>query len=394
MTPRGLSSFLRKRRRVASAQSLQTVVLDSEPVRFGGRPLGPLAFLALERGFIMHKDLKRLFATLLVAIVAVFALAACSGGSSTTPSGSEPAGSEAAAEDVTVRVASLKGPTSIGLAELMQRADAGETDQSYDFQMFAAADELNPLVIKGEVDIALVPANVAAILFNKTEGGVTVVDINTLGVLYCVAADDSIQSVADLAGRTVVLTGKGQTPEFVVNYLLEQAGIADQVTLEYKDEPTEVVAALSADPNAIGILPQPFVTAACAKNEALSVRFGLTEAWAEVAPEGSQMVTGVTVVRTEFLQEHPEAVAQFMLDQANSVQMVNEDPQTYGQVVADLGIVDAAPIATAAIPGCNLVCITGAEMQAALEGYYGVLFDADPSSLGGALPTAEFYYVA
>ena len=341
----------------------------------------------------MLKSIKRLLAMLSVALVAVLVLAACSGGSGSTPAGSEPAGSEAAPEEVVVRVASLKGPTSIGLAQLYQAAEAGETSQTYDMAIYAAADEINPQVIQGNVDIALVPANVAAILCNKTEGGVTVIDVNTLGVLYCVAADDSIQSIADLAGRTVVMTGKGQTPEFVMNYLLEQAGIADQVTLEYKDEATEVVATLGSNPDAVAVLPQPFVTAACAKNEALSVRFGLTEAWGEVAPEGSQLVTGVTVVRTEFLQEHPEAVAQFLVDQAASVDAVNADPETYGQVVADMGIVDNPTIAARAIPGCNLVCITGAEMQAALEGYYGVLFAADPSSVGGSIPEADFYYV-
>lgn len=353
----------------------------------------------------MHKrNFWRGFAVALVAAIGVFCVVGCGGSktptstsgsaSSATATAGSAAGSAAtAASSGAVRVATLKGPTSIGLAQLIQAAATGEAKQAYECTMYTSpADEVLPLLIKGDVDIATLPANVAAVAYGKTKGGVQVVDINTLGVLYLVTADQSVQSLADLAGRTLYVTNKGATPDYVTQYLLSKAGILDQVTIEYKDEPTEVVSALAADATAVGVLPEPFVTAATTKNESLRVVADLTEEWGKVATDGSQLVTGVTVVRTDFAKEHPEAVAQFLADHAASVEAVNADPATYGQVVADLGIVDAAPIATKAIPNCNLVCIKGAEMRTALEGYFKVLYDADPTSVGGSLPDDGFYY--
>lgn len=294
---------------------------------------------------------------------------------------------------VTVRVGSLTGPTSIGLVDLMERAEAGETESAYEFTMAGTADEIVPKVVQGELDIALLPANACAVLWNKTEGGVLAIDINTLGVLFVVTGDAGITSFSDLAGRTVYMTGKGQTPEFVMGYLLEAAGLSDQVTLEFKSEPAEVVSELVADPAAIGVLPQPFVTAACAKNPDLSAPVSLVDVWDETVTDGSRMVTGATIVREEFLAGHPEAVVAFIDDHRASVDAVNADPEAAAALVVKRGIIEAEPVAAKAIPGCSLVCITGAEMVDALSGYYEVLVDADPSSVGGEVPTENFYFL-
>lgn len=333
---------------------------------------------------------------LMATLVVAFTIAACGSSqqASTTDASSTTAATSATKTGVDVRVASLKGPTSIGLASFISKAKAGETASNYTFTITEAiSDDVVPGVIKGNYDIALVPANVASVLYNKTNGGVSVIDINTLGVLSIVTGDTSINSISDLAGHTVYMTGKGATPEYVMNYLLDKAGIADQVTLEYKDEATEVAAALNADPNAIGVLPEPYVTAVTTKNTALSARVSLDDAWNGVADSGSKMVTGVTIVRNEFLQAHPDVVAEFLAEQQASVEAVKSDPSGNAQAVVDAGILDNATVAAKAIPNCNLACITGTEMQTALSGYYQVLFAADPSSIGGSLPPDNFYYL-
>ena len=255
-----------------------------------------------------------------------------------------------------------------------------------------AADEILPLVIKGDIDIALIPANAASVLYNKTEGGIVCLDINTLGVLSVVTGDTSLASFEDLAGRTVYLTGKGTTPEYTMNYLLAAAGIADSVTLEFKSEAAEVVSVLAADATAVGVLPQPFVTAALTKNEALTAPIDLNDVWAAYADEGSQMVTGVTIARREFAEANEQAIAEFVISQAASVETVNDDPETAAPLVVEAGIIDAEPVAAKAIPGCHLVCITGDEASDALMGYLEVLNSADPSSIGGALPGDDFMY--
>lgn len=331
----------------------------------------------------------------LAAGALALSIAGCGGAPASAGSGSQAGSASAdvpAAEPVSVRVASLKGPTSIGLVPLMDKAAGEELDNDYEFTITAVADEIVPQVIKGDIDIALVPANVASVLYAKTEGAVAVLDINTLGVLNVVTGDAAITSFEDLAGRTVYLTGKGTTPEYVMNYLLAQAGIADSVTLEFKAEATEVVSALAADPSAVGVLPEPFKTAALTKNEALTSPVALTDVWNAYAGDtGSQMVTGVTVVRREFADEHPEVVAEFLAEHEQSAEAVVADPATWAQGVVDAGIVEKAPIAQKAIPGCNIVCLSGEEMHDALSGYLQVLHAADPASVGGALPDEDFY---
>lgn len=299
------------------------------------------------------------------------------------------------ASGAAVRVGSLKGPTSMGLAELMDRAEKGETENDYTFTMAGKADELVGSVANGDLDIVLVPANVASILYTKTQGNVNVIDINTLGVLYVVASDDSISSMEDLKGKTLYMTGKGTTPEYVMNYLLSENGLNDgDVTLEFKSEAAEVASVLKEDSSAVGVLPQPFATAACIQNEALKPVLDLTEQWNLLNKEnGSQLVTGVTIVRSDFLKENEEAVKLFMEDHKASAAYTSEHLDEAAEMVAALGIVEKAPIAKKAMPACNIVCITGEEMKSALSGYLSVLEAADAKSIGGQLPGDDFYYL-
>jgi NitT/TauT family transport system substrate-binding protein len=304
-------------------------------------------------------------------------------------------GMTAMAEDDAVRVGSLKGPTSMGIVSLMQKAEAQETEIPYEFTMVTAADELLANVISGDVDIAMLPANVASVLYNKTEGGVRVIDINTLGVLYVVECGDAIQSVSDLAGKTIYLTGKGTSPDYVLQYLLAQNGLTtDDVTLEYKSEAAEVVSVLAEDETAIGLLPQPYVTVAGMQNENLRIALDLTAEWENVqGEEGSSLVTGVTIVREDFLAEHEDEVLDFLAEHEESAAYTNENPEEASELIAAQGIIEKAPVAQKAIPYCNITCITGEEMKTALEGYLEVLYDLDATSVGGALPDEDFYYI-
>ncbi|MBP5262024.1 MAG: ABC transporter substrate-binding protein [Clostridiales bacterium] len=288
-------------------------------------------------------------------------------------------------DDVTVRVGSLKGPTTIGIANMMS-----DHTEGYEYIMATQPDEIASKIGAGELDIALIPANLAATLYNKTNGGIKVIDINTLGVLDCVTANPDINAFGDLAGQTVLTTGQGATPEYAINYLLEQYGVED-VTLDFRADGQEVIAALSQDPNQIAILPQPAATAACAQIEGVNVILDLNEGWANL-DNGSMFITGVTVVRTEFLNDHPESVQDFIVAHHNSVVMCETDLATTADRVVELGIIAKAPLAQKAIPLCNIVCITGSEIKPALSGYLQTLFDANPKSVGGAMPGDDFYY--
>ena len=297
-------------------------------------------------------------------------------------------------DGTTIRVGSLKGPTTMGLVNLMKDSDNGSAEGTYSFTMASDPSEIVASVASGDLDIAMIPANLTSTLYNKTNGGVSVIDINTLGVLYVVTGDESVESVADLAGKTVLTTGQGATPEYAMNFLLKENGITD-CTLEFHSEATEIAALLKEDPGKIAVLPQPFATAALLQNDALRSAFSLTDAWDQAAgANGSRFLTGATIVRNDFLEEHPGAVSVFMKEHMASADKANTDIEGTAELVAEYGIVEKAAVAAKALPNCNIVCITGEDMKTALSGYLQVLYDADPTSVGGSLPGDEFYYTA
>ena len=302
------------------------------------------------------------------------------------------AAATAASAKETVRVGGLKGPTTMGIASLGVPVSDRTENNSYETTMVTAADELMAMVLNEEVDIALLPANVAAILYNKTQGGVKAVDINTLGVLYVTEMGDTIHSVEDLKGKTLYLTGKGTSPDFVIRYLLDQHGLTtEDVKLEYKSEAAEVVSVLAEDEHAVGLLPQPFVTVAQNKIEGLRMALDLTAEWDKL-DNGSGLITGVIVARRDVVEANPGAVDSFLQNYAASVEWVNANNADAAQLIAEYGIIEAAPVAEMALPYCNIVCITGSEMKDKLSGYLQVLADAEPSSVGGTLPGDDFYY--
>ena len=303
-----------------------------------------------------------------------------------------------AGEETPVRVMALKGPTAMGMVQLMDSAESGAVNgNAYTFTIAASADEVTPKLVQGEADIAAVPANLASVLYNNTEGQVQVLAINTLGVLYIVENGSSIQSVSDLAGKTIYASGKGSTPEYALNYILSANGIDPEadVTIEWKSEHSECVAALAADEDGIAMLPQPFVTTAQAQNEALRIALDLTEEWNALqadAESPSALLTGVAVVRTAFAEEHPEAVNAFLDSYQESVDYVNANLSDAAALIEKYDIVPAA-VAEKALPYCNIAFIEGSEMQEKLSGYLNVLFEQNPVSVGGALPADDFYYI-
>lgn len=297
--------------------------------------------------------------------------------------------SACALADEPVRVAALKGPTAMGLVQLF---DTHAED--YDVLIAGAADEVTPKLIQGQLDIAAVPVNLGSVLYNRTEGQVQLIAINTLGVLYVVEkGGETVNSLEDLKGRTIYATGKGSTPEYALTYLLAQHGIdiASDVNMEWKSEPTEVVALMAQSENAVAMLPQPYVTVAGAQVEGLRVALNLTEEWDKL-DNGSRLITAGIIVRKAFAEEHPDKVAEFLAQFAESAAYANENvAETAALVEKYIGV--KAPIAQKALPACNIVCIAGEDAAAILPGYLQTLYDLNPAAVGGALPGADFYWV-
>jgi NitT/TauT family transport system substrate-binding protein len=306
-------------------------------------------------------------------------------------------GGQSSTVKTTIQIASLKGPTTMGLVKLTSDAEAGQGKQDYQATMYGTPDEIVPQLMKGDVDVALLPANLASVLYNKLKGTagsqIEVAAINTLGMLEVLESGDTVKTIADLKGRTIYSTGKGASPEYVLDYLLKQNGLdpATDVTVEFKSEATEVAAVLASTPGAVGVLPQPYVTVLKAKSPAIRTALTLTDEWAKVTKD-SQMVTGVLVVRRAFADANPAAFADFLTDYKASTEFTNTNAAQAAPLIAEAGIVPSAQIAEAAIPACNITYIDGAKLKTTLGGYLQVLFAADSASVGGSLPGDDFYF--
>ena len=293
--------------------------------------------------------------------------------------------------DAPANVYALKGPTGIGMVGVMRDAP-----EDYAFTLCGGPDEIVAALASGSADIAACPTNLAATLYQKLSGGVRLLALNTLGVLHVVTADPAIDSIDDLAGRTVYATGQASVPEYVIDYILEQNGLAGSVTVEYVAEHSELATLLASGQVETGILPEPHVTSALMQNDSLRAALDVTALFEDAARSAGNddmvLSMGCVVVRTAFAQEHPEQVEAFLAQYADSVAFVNADPDAASQLVEQFGVMPKAAVAKRAIPNCHIVYIDGEEMKTQIEPFFQMLFAANPASVGGALPAEDFYY--
>ena len=336
------------------------------------------------------KSIKSLV-SLLLALTLALSLNACGTQANTEPE--QPDDTPAPAE---VNLYVLSGPTGIGAMNLWAAADAGETQNTYHITMPGANDEVVAAISNGDADIAAVATNLAATLYNKTSGGVTVLAVNTLGVLSLLGNGQEVATIADLAGKTIYAPGQGANPEYILRYVLTGNGLDPDkdVTIQFVGEGSELLTVWQTDPEAIIMAPQPVATSILMQNENAATIFNMTDEWDKVSGGDSTLMMGCVIVRNEFLQENPGAVALFLQEYAASIEKAQSDVEGTAALCEQYGLIPKAALAKAAIPSCGLTFVTGAEMKSALSGYLQVMFDADPKSVGGAMPGDDFYYGA
>ena len=313
--------------------------------------------------------MKKLTALILIACMAAALFAGC-GTKATTPA----------------NIGTLQGPTGMGMVTLM----GDEFSSKYNITIESAPDAVVGKIINGELDIAAVPVNLAATLYNKTEGNIMMIAVNTLGVLYVLEDGETVNSMADLAGKTLYATGQGSTPEYMLSYLLEKNGLTDSVTVEYKAEHSELATLMASGEVKLGMLPEPNVTATMAKNENLRVALDLTKEWKDAA--GVEPVQGCIVVRKDYFEQNQAVVRLFLKEYEAAVNYTKANQAETAALMEKYGIIGSAAIAEKAIDQCNIVCYRDEAMRTAAEAMLQVLFDANPKSVGGALPGDDFYY--
>ena len=340
--------------------------------------------------------LKKLLSAALAAAL-VLSLAACGSKDQPAQSGSQSASQSGTTSQevdfsgVKIRVAAMNGPTGMGMARLADQVRNDMLPYECDVTFSGSPDDVRAGLLSGELDIAAVPVNMAAALYNKTGGEILTLAANTLGVLYIVEKGDTVQSMADLAGKKILAAGQGSTPEYVINYLLEKNGLTDSVEVEYVSEHAAAVTQMAAGGADLILVPEPFVTTALSKVEGARVALDLTQEWAKVSD--ADMVMGCLVVSKTFAQEHPDALDAFMDDYAASADYCTSHTAEAAALIEKFGIMGSAALAEKAIPNCNIVCVTGQEMVDMVTGMLTVLFDANPKSVGGSLPGEEMFYL-
>ena len=294
-------------------------------------------------------------------------------------------------ESIDINIGCMKGPTGIGMIKLLSDSDEGKSINHYNYTIAGTADEISTALIKGELDIAAVPCNLASVLYNKTEGEVVTVAINTLGVLYMVENGENVNEVADLKGKTIYSTGQGTTPEYTLKYLLTSAGINpdEDVDIQYKSEAPEVLAALTQDEDAVAMLPQPYVTVVLNSNENYRIALDVTKEW-ETLNLDSTVVTGVLVARKSFIEENKGGFAEFLKEYKASTEYANSNVEETANLLEKFDIFKAA-IAKTAIPYCNVTFIDGNDMKEKAFAYLQVIYDQNSKAVGGKLDEGMFY---
>lgn len=307
--------------------------------------------------------------------------------SAETESETEP---EAAPEQI--RVFTLMGPTGMGMAKLISDDKNSASKQDYTFTVASAPDQITAEVIKGSFEIAAVPVNLASVLYNKTEGKIKLAGVNTLGVLYVLENGDTVNSVADLKGKTIYATGQGSNPEYTLRYILTKNSIDPDkdVTIEYLAEHAELAAQMVSGSVTLGMLPEPNVTSVMAQNGDVRIALDLSKEWKEVS--GTDLVQGCIIVSAEFAEKYPAALRTFLEEYKASVDFVNSNVDEASALIEEAGIVPKAAIAKKAIPNCNIVLITGEDMKEPVSAMLNVLYEAEAKSVGGKLPDDGFYY--
>lgn len=333
----------------------------------------------------MSLKIQKALSMMLICILTVCLFAGC-GKKKVESSSREPL--------VDVNIAVLKGPSALGMLKLMEQSDNGTARNNYHFNIRTAADQIAPEIIKGTLDIAAVPTNLAATLYQKTNGGVSILAVNTLGALSLLTNGEDITSISQLRGKTIYSTGKGSTPEYAINYILEKNGlkVGTDVFVNYKAEHAELATMVISGDVRISVLPQPFVTNVTMKNKDVKIALDLSEEWEKLPDSnGSKLVMGCLVVRNEFLEKNREAVNTFLQEYQLSSNQANEKLDVTANLAEHYDVMPAQVVGLA-LPKCNILYMDGAEMKQNVSAYLNVLFNANPASVGGALPKDDFYY--
>ena len=330
--------------------------------------------------------MKKVISLLLVFAI-VFAFAACG-----TTNNEDETTTEAPYQSVSMKIAGLAGPTGIGMVNLMKSQDDKIAKNDYTFSVVSDPTEIVAGMTNNSYDIAACPINLAATLYNKLEGNIQVLSVNTKGVLYILENGNTINSLADLAGKKLYATGQGSTPEYILNYLLDKSGIADKVEVEYVTSHDELATLAASGKATISMLPEPKVTAATSKNADLRIALNLTEEFEKIS--GKTLIQGVVIAKKDFVEKNPDAVKMFLKEYEASINAANNDIETTSALCEQYGIIPKAAVAKKAIPNCNIAYIDGADMKASVSANLQIFFDANPKSIGGKLPSDDFYFGA
>lgn len=341
---------------------------------------------------------KKVFIVLALVLSLMVIVTACNGKDNDQPSASPSETAKSYAGEkvkMTAILVGLKGPTSMGMVRMFNEISSLSEFVDIEFDIVSTPDVITAGLLNGEITIAAVPTNMAAALYNKTEGNIRMLAVNTLGVIHIVAdKSENIKSIDDLRGKTIVATGKGAVPEYVLNYILEKNGLipGTDVAVEYRSDHSELATLVVLGEVKIAMLPQPFVTIVTGKNENVELALNLTNEWEKVSPEGSELPMGCLISTAEFAETYPEEVVELLTFYNTSMNWVNEEPEKAAVLIVERGILPDEKTALNAIPQSSIRFIYSQDSKEMMNTFFEILYEYNPKSVGGKIPDDDFYF--
>lgn len=296
----------------------------------------------------------------------------------------------------TVRIGVLAGPSGLGLAKLISDPPALAEGISCTFEVAGSVDALLPKLVNGDLDIGILPPNVAAKLYNVNPSSVVAAAVVGNGMVSLVTRDSTIRSITDLRGKTVSVAGQGATPEYVMRALLASSGMpADSVTLDFSIPTPNIAAALVSDKIEYALLPEPFATVAVMNGKAGAApvykALSMRQIWSD-SGLGDDFPMTLCVAASKFSREYPELTRSFLELYRDSIAWTVENPAEAGTLAEGAGLGLKAAIASNAIPACNFIFVNAADGKAGIESLLSAFLNFSPASVGGKLPDEGFYF--
>jgi|LGOV01.1.fsa_nt_gb NitT/TauT family transport system substrate-binding protein len=291
-----------------------------------------------------------------------------------------------------IKVAAPIGSPTLSIIKMFKDSLMIGSNTEVAYECVKSPDLMASKIMSGEIDIALVPSNLAIKMYNK---GIDYKYAATgvWGVLYIISSED-ITTWEDLKGKEINIIGRGLTPDIVTRYLLKANGLEPDkdVKFNYVNGASELAQLFISGESTLSIMPEPMLSKVMMKKCDTKIVLDLQEEWTKVSGNNDSYPQAGIFIKNELIENHPELVEEFLLKYEESIKWVNENPSLAGEYSEEFKTGLNAELVKKAIKRSNISYKNAIDSEKALISYYEVLLNFSPDTIGGKLPDDNFYY--